>query len=83
MELQSFPKSMVCKTNHVMLIIIIVFSGFETAEIPQHLLIIQVYPDTTSFDRIERDTKNTLETQISLIGGTMGLFTGDVYSINL
>ena len=51
-------------------------AGLDTLEMPQDLLIIQVYPDTTSFDRIDRDIKNTLETQISLIGGTMGLFTG-------
>ena len=49
----------------------------------EDLMLVQVYPDTTSFDRIDRDTKNTLETQISLIGGTMGLFTGKVNPINM
>ena len=37
---------------------------------------IRIYFDTATFDLIEKDTKNTLETQISVIGGTMGLFTG-------
>ena len=32
--------------------------------------------DTATFDEISRDVKNTVETQISVIGGTMGLFTG-------
>ena len=39
---------------------------------------IQVFPDTTSFDLIDRDTKNTMETQLAVIGGTMGLLTGKV-----
>ena len=39
---------------------------------------IQVFPDTTSFDLIDRDTKNTMETQLAVIGGTMGLLTGQV-----
>ena len=41
------------------------------------LQLVQIYFDTATFDRIERDVKNTLETQISTIGGTMGLLTGD------
>ena len=32
--------------------------------------------DTVTFGEISRDVKNTVETQISVIGGTMGLFTG-------
>ena len=40
------------------------------------LEMIQTYFDSSTFDLIERNTKNTFETQISLIGGTMGLFTG-------
>ena len=43
------------------------------------LTMIQVFPDTTSFDLIDRDTiKNTMETQLTVIGGTMGLLTGKV-----
>ena len=37
---------------------------------------VHIYFDTATFDLIEKDTKNTVETQISVIGGTMGLFTG-------
>ena len=37
---------------------------------------VRIYFDTATFDLIEKDTKNTLETQISVIGGTMGLFSG-------
>ena len=37
---------------------------------------VHIFYDTATFDLIEKDTKNTLETQISVIGGTMGLFTG-------
>ena len=41
------------------------------------LQLVQIYFNTATFDRIHRDVKNTLETQISVIGGTMGLLTGD------
>ena len=37
---------------------------------------IQIYFDTATFDEIERDVKVTLEAQLGLIGGTMGLLTG-------
>ena len=37
---------------------------------------IQIYFDTSTFDEIERDVKVTLEAQLGLIGGTMGLLTG-------
>ena len=40
------------------------------------LELVQIFFDTTSFDEIERDEKTNFETQISTIGGTMGLFTG-------
>ena len=42
------------------------------------LMQVQIYPDTSSFDRIDRDTRNTLETQLAVIGGTMGLLTGGI-----
>ena len=38
--------------------------------------VIWIYFDTASFDEIERDQKIKFEAQLSLIGGTMGLFTG-------
>ena len=37
---------------------------------------VQIYFDTATFDEIERDVKVTLEAQLGLIGGTMGLLTG-------
>lgn len=40
------------------------------------LQLVQIFFDTASFDQIERDVEIKLENQISLIGGTMGLFTG-------
>ena len=40
------------------------------------LQLVQIFFDTASFDEIERDEEIKVENQISLIGGTMGLFTG-------
>ena len=40
------------------------------------LKIVQIYFDTSTFDLIEKDTKTSLSSLISVIGGTMGLFTG-------
>jgi hypothetical protein len=40
------------------------------------LQLIQIYFETATFDNIERDVKVTLEAQLGLIGGTMGLLTG-------
>ena len=40
------------------------------------LQLVQIFFDTASFDEIERDMEIKIENQISLIGGTMGLFTG-------
>ena len=41
---------------------------------PLHL--VQFYFVPATYDEIERDRKVTLEAQLGLIGGTMGLFTG-------
>ena len=38
--------------------------------------LVQIYFDTATYDEIERDVKVTLEAQLGLIGGTMGLLTG-------
>jgi hypothetical protein len=40
------------------------------------LQLVQIYFDTATFDEIERDKKMTVEGQLGLIGGTMGLLTG-------
>ena len=51
-----------------------IFSGLEISDSALHA--VHLFFDTASFDEIERDQKIKLENQISLIGGTMGLFTG-------
>ena len=40
------------------------------------LQVIEVYFDTGIYDNIERDVKVTINAQLGLIGGTMGLLTG-------
>ena len=37
---------------------------------------IQIFFDTGTYDKIERDVKVTVNAQLGLIGGTMGLLTG-------
>ena len=37
---------------------------------------IEIYFDTGTYDNIERDVKVTINAQLGLIGGTMGLLTG-------
>ena len=51
------------------------FSLAATLE-PAPLKLIQIYFDTATYDKIDRDVKVTLEAQLGLIGGTMGLLTG-------
>ena len=41
-----------------------------------NLRLVRIYFDTATFDEIERDEKIKIEAQLSLIGGTMGLFSG-------
>ena len=43
---------------------------------PTPLKLVQIYFDTATYDEIGRDVKVTLEAQLGLIGGTMGLLTG-------
>ena len=38
--------------------------------------IFHIYFDTSTYDEIERDIKNSFEDQLGVLGGTMGLFTG-------
>ena len=40
------------------------------------LVYVSVFFETSTYDQIERDKKVTLEGQLGLIGGTMGLLTG-------
>ena len=44
--------------------------------VEQNLRLVRIYFDTATFDDIERDEKIKTEAQVSLIGGTMGLFSG-------
>ena len=37
---------------------------------------VRIYFDTATYVEIEKDRKVTLEAQLGLIGGTMGLLTG-------
>ena len=37
---------------------------------------IEIFFDTSTYDKVEQDKKMTLEAQLGLIGGTMGLLTG-------
>ena len=41
-----------------------------------HLQVIEIYFDSATYDEIRRDVKVTVEAQLGLIGGTMGLLTG-------
>jgi hypothetical protein len=40
------------------------------------LKFVQIYFGTATYDKIEKDEKVTVEAQLGLIGGTMGLLTG-------
>ena len=37
---------------------------------------VQIYFGTATYDNIEKDVKVTINAQLGLIGGTMGLLTG-------
>ena len=41
-----------------------------------HCSSVQIYFDTATYDEIELGVKTTVEAQLGLIGGTMGLLTG-------
>ena len=41
-----------------------------------NLHLVRIFFATPTFDKIQKDEKATIETRLSLIGGTMGLFTG-------
>ena len=40
------------------------------------LKMVQIYFNTQTYDKVVKDVKVTMEAQLGLIGGTMGLFTG-------
>ena len=42
----------------------------------QPLQVVHIYFNTATYDKIKKDVKVTLEAQLGVIGGTMGLFAG-------
>ena len=54
----------------------LIFLPLDTTIPYAPLQLVQIYFDTATYDKIERDVKMTLTAQIGLIGGTMGLLTG-------
>ena len=47
-----------------------------TFKVVQMFKVVEVYLDTPTFDKITMDAKTNFVTQISVIGGTLGLFSG-------
>ena len=62
------------KYYNINICIIFLFSANTIKYAP--LQLVQIYYDTATFDEIEKDVKVTMEAQLGLIGGTMGLLTG-------
>ena len=54
-----------------MLILILPASSNE-----EDIYFIEIFFDTSTYEKVEQDKKMTLEAQLGLIGGTMGLLTG-------
>ena len=42
----------------------------------EDIYFVEIFFDTSTYDEVQQDKKMTLEAQIGLIGGTMGLLTG-------
>ena len=40
------------------------------------LQIFHIYYDTSTYDKVEKDVKVTMEGMLGVVGGTMGLLTG-------
>jgi hypothetical protein len=57
------------------LVIICLYFSASHKSYPQ-LKFVQIYFGTATYDKIDRDEKVTVEAQLGLIGGTMGLLTG-------
>ena len=47
-------------------------------EIQEKLQLVEIYFDTPTFDKITRDAKMNDIAKLSMIGGTLGLLTGDI-----
>ncbi len=48
----------------------------NTLTLVSTLHLVNIYYNTPTFDKIEKDAKITVETVVSSVGGTLGLFTG-------
>ena len=46
-------------------------------EITERLQVVEIYFDTPTFDKITRDAKTNDIAKLSMIGGTLGLLTGE------
>ena len=62
-----------CIYSHILTIIPSFLAGIQWLT---QLEVVHIYFDTATFDEIEKDVKVTLEGQLGVIGGTMGLLTG-------
>ena len=49
---------------------------FPASSNEEDIYFIEIYFDTSTYEKVEQDKKMTLEAQLGLIGGTMGLLTG-------
>ena len=49
---------------------------FSASSNEADIYFIEIFFDTSTYDLVEQDKKMTLEAQLGLIGGTMGLLTG-------
>ena len=59
----------------------ILFFSFSPVHFPaspkeDEIYFVEIFFDTSTYDEVEQDKKMTLEAQLGLIGGTMGLLTG-------
>ena len=57
------------------------FFSFSPVHFPaspkeDEIYFVEIFFDTSTYDKVEQDKKMTLEAQLGLIGGTMGLLTG-------
>ena len=46
-------------------------------DLEERLQVVEIYFDTPTFDKITMDARTSFVTKLSLIGGTLGLFTGN------
>ena len=57
--------------------VLFIFScPFSASTKEDEIYFIEIFFDTSTYDEVEQDKKMTLEAQLGLIGGTMGLLTG-------